>query len=180
MFHTSSLLLYVWRICLSIWHVAGYVCQIWLRPFICFLATSNKISLLFHIPVSLPISHTAKKHLLFWQLHLSPELQLLTRIVPCGSQLWAVKHIWSIGKLMLLQGLGSLLRHQISAIHNKRALFPSLQRALIIIMMWTAYSYLSVTCFNQLVATLVADQLRGQWIQAVHWGPGCSTISQPQ
>jgi len=27
-----------------------------------------------------------KKQLLFWQLHLSPELQLLTRIVSCGSQ----------------------------------------------------------------------------------------------
>ena len=26
------------------------------------------------------------------------ELQLLTRIVPCGSQLWAVKHTWSTGK----------------------------------------------------------------------------------
>ena len=34
-------------------------------------------------------------------------------------------------KLKLLQGMGSLLRHQISAIHNKKALFPSLQRALI-------------------------------------------------
>jgi len=33
------------------------------------------------------VYYTAKKkHLLFWQLHLSPELQLLTRIVPCGSQ----------------------------------------------------------------------------------------------
>ena len=32
------------------------------------------------------------------QLHLSPELQLLTRIVHCGSQLWAVKHTWSTGK----------------------------------------------------------------------------------
>jgi len=28
----------------------------------------------------------------------------------------------------LLQGMGSLLRHQISAIHNKKALFPTLQR----------------------------------------------------
>jgi len=31
------------------------------------------------------------------QLHLSPELQLLTRIVPCGSQLWAIQHTWSTG-----------------------------------------------------------------------------------
>jgi len=31
-------------------------------------------------------------------LHLSPELQLLTRIVPCGRQLWAVKHTWSTRK----------------------------------------------------------------------------------
>ena len=95
---------------------------------------------------------TAKMHLLFWQLHLLPELQVLTRIVPCGSQLWAVKHhgVQENLKLQLLQGMGSLLRHQISAIHNKRALFPSLQRALI--MMWTAYSGLSVTCFKQWVA----------------------------
>ena len=38
-----------------------------------------------------------KKHLLFWQLHLSPELHLLTR----NSSLWqpamAIRHTWSIG-----------------------------------------------------------------------------------
>jgi len=28
---------------------------------------------------------------------LSPDLQLLTRIVPCGSQLWAIQHTWSTG-----------------------------------------------------------------------------------
>jgi len=42
-------------------------------------------------------SYTAKTHLLFGQLHLSPELQLLTRIVICGSQLWAIQHTWSTG-----------------------------------------------------------------------------------
>jgi len=30
-------------------------------------------------------------------MHLSPELQLLTRIVPCGSQLWAIQYKWSKG-----------------------------------------------------------------------------------
>ena len=62
-----------------------------------------------------------KKHLLFWQLHFSPELQLLNRIVPCGSQLWAIQHTWSTGTAEVVTRAG---RHQISAIHNKRALFP--------------------------------------------------------
>ena len=46
------------------------------------------------------------------------------RIVPCGSQLWAIQHTWSTGTAEVVQGLGGLLRHQINAIHNKRALFP--------------------------------------------------------
>jgi len=40
---------------------------------------------------------------------LSPELQLLTRIVLCGSQLWAVNTHGVQEQLKLLQGLGSLL-----------------------------------------------------------------------
>ena len=45
-----------------------------------------------------------------------------TRIFPCDSQLWAIQ--WLQEKLNMLQRLGSLLGHQISAIHSKRALFP--------------------------------------------------------
>ena len=44
---------------------------------------------------------TAKKHVILTIAFVTmPELQLLTRlrIVPCGSQLWAVKHTWSTGK----------------------------------------------------------------------------------
>ena len=40
-------------------------------------------------------------------------------IVPCGSQLWQYNTHGVQEQLMLLEGLGSLLRHQISAIHNK-------------------------------------------------------------
>ena len=65
----------------------------------------------------------------------------IARIVPCGSQLWQYNTHGVQEQLKLLQGLGSLLRHQISAIHNKRALFPCLSCEL-------QYSYLSVTCFN--------------------------------
>ena len=65
---------------------------------------------------------TVKKHLLFWQLYFSMELQLLTRIVPCGNQLWAIQHTLSTGTAEVATRAG---RHQISAIHNKlRALFP--------------------------------------------------------
>ena len=64
-----------------------------------------------------------QKHLLFWQLHLSPELQLLSRIVPCGSQLWAIQHTWSTGTAEVATRAGKFAKHQISGIHNKRALF---------------------------------------------------------
>jgi len=43
---------------------------------------------------------------------MSPELQLLTRIV---------QHTWSTGTAEVVTRAG---RHQISAIHNKMALFP--------------------------------------------------------
>ena len=46
------------------------------------------------------------------------ELKLLTRIVPCGSQLWAIQQTWSTGTA---EGQANLLRHQISAVHNERA-----------------------------------------------------------
>jgi len=45
--------------------------------------------------------YTAKNYLLFWQLHLSPELQLWhglrddASLVPCDSHLWAMQPIWS-------------------------------------------------------------------------------------
>jgi len=65
------------------------------------------------------IYSTAKKHLLFWQLQLLPELQLLTRNSPLWQPAMSIQQTWSIGTAELLQGLGSLLRHQISAIHNK-------------------------------------------------------------
>ena len=48
----------------------------------------------------------------------------IARIVPCGSQLWQYNTHGVQEQLKLLQGLGSLLRHQVSAIHNKSALFP--------------------------------------------------------
>ena len=44
---------------------------------------------------------TAKNDLLFWQLYLSPELQLWhglrddTSLVPCGNHLWAMQPLWS-------------------------------------------------------------------------------------
>jgi len=41
---------------------------------------------------------------------------LTTAIVPLWQPAMSIQHTWSTGKL--LQGLGSLLRHQISAIHN--------------------------------------------------------------
>jgi len=49
-----------------------------------------------------------------------------TRIVSHG-QLWAIQCTWSIvatGTIKLLQRLGRLLGHQISAVCSKRALFP--------------------------------------------------------
>ena len=77
---------------------------------------------------------TAKMHLVFWQLQLLPELQLLTRIVPCGSQLWQYNTHGVHEQLkLLLQGLGSLVRHKISAIHNKGHCSPAK-----IFVMWTA------------------------------------------
>jgi len=54
-------------------------------------------------------------------------------IVPCGSQLWQYNTHGVHEQLKLLQGLGSLLRHQISAIHNKG--HCSLAKILV---MWTA------------------------------------------
>jgi len=47
-------------------------------------------------------------------------------IVPCDSQLWVIQCTWSIGlgTTELLQGLESLLRGQISAIHRKKGIVP--------------------------------------------------------
>ena len=82
--------------------------------------------------------HTAKKALilLFWQLHLSPELQLLTRIVPCGSQLCAVKYPWSTGKAEVATREGKFAEASDKYYTQQKASFPSLQRALVIV--WTA------------------------------------------
>jgi len=63
------------------------------RPFI--ICNYHQTSLISFIQSFMQL--LLKKHLLFWQLHLSPELQLLTRIVPCGSQLWEIQHTWSTG-----------------------------------------------------------------------------------
>jgi len=61
-------------------------------------------------------------------------------------------------QLKLLQWLGSLLSHQISAIHNK-GIVP-LQRS-------STHTYL--TCLNHKV-TLVADNLKRQWFLVVYFG----------
>ena len=66
-------------------------------------------------------------------------------IVPkaCGRQLWQYNTRGVQEQLTLLQELGSLLRHQISVIHNKG--HYSLTKILV---MRTAVLYLSVTCYN--------------------------------
>ena len=88
---------------------------------------------------------TAKKHFLFWKLHLSPDLQLLTGIVPCGSQLWAIQHTWSTGTTAVATRAGKFVRHQVSAMHNKRALFPCKDPCHV---SCNTRTYVSVTCFN--------------------------------
>ena len=51
------------------------------------------------IAMQLPLDteYTAKKHLLFWQLQLLPELQLLTRNSPMWQPAMAIQHTWSTG-----------------------------------------------------------------------------------
>jgi len=46
-------------------------------------------------------------------LHLSPELKLLTRIVPCGSQLWAIQRTWSAGTAEVATMAGKFGKHQV-------------------------------------------------------------------
>jgi len=66
---------------------------------------------------------------------------MLTRNSPLWQPAMAIYNTHGVQEqLKLLQGLGSLLRHQINAIHNKVTK---------ILVLWTAVLYLSVTCFNR-------------------------------
>ena len=53
------------------------------------------------------------------------------RIVPCGSQLWAVKHTWSTGKAEVATRDGKFAKASDKYYTQQKALFPSLQRGLI-------------------------------------------------
>jgi len=70
-----------------------------------------------------------KKDLLFQQLHLSPGLQLLTRIVPCGSysQLWAIQYTWSTGTAEVATRTGKFAKASDKYYTQQRALFPCKQ-----------------------------------------------------
>ena len=102
--------------------------------------------------------YTAKKRLLFWQLQLLLELQLLTRMSLVAASNGQYTHGVQ-EQLKLLQGLGSLLSHQISAIHNK-GIVP-LQRS-------STHTYLTCLNHNEWLP----------WLQTT-WrdsGSGCFTL----
>jgi len=68
--------------------------------------------------------------LLFWQLHLSPELQLLTRIVPCGSQLWAIQHAWSTGTAEVVTRAGKFAKASDKCYTQQKGMHCSLAKSL--------------------------------------------------
>jgi len=66
-------------------------------------------------------------------LVLSTELQLLTRIVPCGSQLWAIQHTWSTGTAEVVTRAGKFDKASDKCYTQQKGIVP-LQRALIVML----------------------------------------------
>ena len=57
----------------------------------------------------------------------------MTRIVPCGSRLWAVKHTWSTGKAEVATRDGNFAKALDKYYTQQKGIVPyGLQRALII------------------------------------------------
>ena len=62
------------------------------------------------------------------------ELQLLTRIVPCSSQLWAIQHTWSTGTAEVVTSSEKFAKASDKCYTQQEGIVP-LQRALTIIML---------------------------------------------